>query len=80
MCKGVTLAKSNSIEIGVRSWRITPGVLHAKRPPRKRLRSNGENGNNQLVHHGSYRGEIAGRLIAKAEDLPGSTVLKFKRI
>jgi hypothetical protein len=45
MCKGVNLAKSNSIEIGVRSWRMTPGVLHAKRPPRKRLRSNALIGN-----------------------------------
>ena len=31
MCKEVNLAKSNSIEIGVRSWRMTLGVLHATR-------------------------------------------------
>ncbi len=40
MWKGVNSAESNSTEIRLRPWRMTPGVLHAKRPPRKRLRSN----------------------------------------
>ena len=41
MCKGVNPTKSNSTGIGVRPWRMTRRVLHAKRPPRKRLRTNG---------------------------------------
>jgi hypothetical protein len=52
MCKGVTLANSNSIEIGIRSWRMTPGVLHAKRPPRKRLRSDGQTGSYRRMRFG----------------------------
>ena len=41
-CERVNKAKGNWIEIVVRSPNMTPGVLHAWRPPRRRLGPNAE--------------------------------------